>query len=114
NNRTKITVESEDGTTEEIAYKLFINCGGQKKLEIDDYPFQSLVEDGIVQSATAKFDNSDILENESDKFDPDTIIKNRNGASLKISGIDIDASYRTINKKGMPNDFLYDISFTHT
>ena len=114
NNRTKITVESEDGTTEELEYKLFINCGGQKKLEIDDYPFQSLVEDGIVQSATAKFDNSDILENESDKFDPDTIIKNRNGASLKISGIDIDASYRTINKKGIPNDFLYDISFTHT
>lgn len=114
NNRTKITVESEDGTTEEIEYKLFINCGGQKKLEIDDYPFQSLVEEGIVQSATAKFDNLDIIEKESAKFEPDTIIKKRSGTYLKISGIDIDSSYRTINKKGTPNNIIYDISFTHT
>ena len=114
NNKTKITVESEDGSSEEMEYKLFVNCGGQKKMEIEDYPFQSLVEKEIVQNATAKFDNSSIPETESATYDPDTIINNSSGVSLKISGIDIDASYRTINKKGTSNNFLYDISFTHT
>ncbi len=73
-----------------------------------------MVEEGIVQSATAKFDNLDIIEKESAKFEPDTIIKKRSGTYLKISGIDIDSSYRTINKKGTPNNIIYDISFTHT
>ena len=114
NNKTKITVESEDGSSEEMEYKLFVNCGGQKKMEIEDYPFQSLVEKEIVQNATAKFENSSIPETESAAYDPDTIISNSSGVSLKISGIDIDASYRTINKKGTSNNFLYDISFTHT
>ena len=114
NNKTKITVESEDGSSEEMEYKLFVNCGGQKKMEIEDYPFQSLVEKEIVQNATAKFENSSIPETESATYDPDTIINNSSGVSLKISGIDIDASYRTINKKGTSNNFLYDISFTHT
>lgn len=114
NNKTKITVESEDGSSEEMEYKLFVNCGGQKKMEIEDYPFQSLVEKEIVQNATAKFENSSIPETESAAYDPDTIINNSSGVSLKISGIDIDASYRTINKKGISNNFLYDISFTHT
>ena len=114
NNKTKITVESEDGSSEEMEYKLFVNCGGQKKMEIEDYPFQSLVEKEIVQNATAKFENSSIPETESAAYDPDTIISNSRGVSLKISGIDIDASYRTINKKGISNNFLYDISFTHT
>ena len=33
---------------------------------------------------------------------------------MKLSGIDIDSSYRTINNKGTSNPFLYDINFTHT
>lgn len=114
NSKTKITVKAEDGSSEEIEYKLFVNCGGQKKLELADYPFQSLVEKGIVQNATAKFENEDIFKKEPAQFDPEAIVKNSNGVNLKISGIDIDASYRTINKKGITNHFLYDISFTHT
>ena len=112
-NKTKIAVQMEDGSSEEIEYKLFINCGGQKKLEIADYPFQSLVQNGIVKCATAKFANTDINEAEFPKLYSDAIINNKHSNLLKISGIDIDASYRTINKKGVPNNFLYDINFTH-
>lgn len=113
-NSTKITVQAEDGCTEELKYKLFVNCGGQKKLELDDFPFQSLVEKGIVQNATANFADIKNIENETLNFDPDTLLRNNGEAKLKISGIDIDACYRTINKRGTPNHFLYDISFTHT
>ncbi len=109
NNKTRITVESEDGSKEELEYKLFVNCGGHKKLELEDYPFQSLVKKGLVQSATAAF-----AENIFKDLDPDKILKDEDGNKLKLSGIAIDASYRTINKTGDSNPFLYDINFTHT
>lgn len=114
NNKTKITVESENENTEELEYKLFVNCGGQKKLEIDDYPFQALVEKGLVKCATAPFTNPKIDKKLSESIDPDLIIYNDGDIKLKLSGIDIDSSYRTINNKGTSNPFLYDINFTHT
>lgn len=113
-NKTKIIVESEDGIKEELEYKLFVNCGGQKKLEIDDYPFQALVEKGLVQCATAPFVNPEIDEKVFESIDPDSVIYNDGDTKLKLSGIDIDSSYRTINNKGTSNPFLYDINFTHT
>ncbi len=114
NNKTRIAVQSEDGSTEEFEYKLFINCGGQKKLEIDDFPFQSLVDKGVIRCATAKFANPEISDNISAALEPDTIINDNSGTKLKLSGIDIDSSYRTINKNDNPNHSLYDINFTHT
>ena len=113
NNKTKITVESEDGSTEELEYRLFVDCGGHKNLEIDDYPFPSLVEEGLVQCATAKFAEP-IDKKVSQSLDPDTIIHTDSDTKIKLSGIDIDSSYRTINKNGASNHFLYDINFTHT
>lgn len=114
NNKTKVEVELEDGSTERLEYKLFINCGGQKKIEIENYPFQTLVKQRTVRQATAKFANSKNSNNLIEEQDDNKIIYNNNSTSLKLSGIDIDSSYRTINKNGIANDFLYDINFTHT
>ncbi len=114
NNKTKIYLKTQDGNIEELEYSLFVNCGGHKKLELDDYPFQSLVEKGLVQCATAKFSDTIIIENFSENLEPNNLIHNNNNVRLKLSGIDIDSSYRTINKYGYTNHFLYDINFTHT
>ena len=111
NNKTTIALELEDGSVEELEYKLFINCGGHKKLNIEDYPFQSLVKQGLVHCATARFANPH--RNENATSNESDIINSRSGASMKLSGIDIDSSYRTINNKGASNHFLYDINFTH-
>jgi uncharacterized NAD(P)/FAD-binding protein YdhS len=105
NNKTKIVVESQTGIIQQVEYQLFINCGGHKKLEIEDYPFQSLVKKGLVHSATAR----SIVN-----VDSKLTIKSDKKDKIKLSGIDIDACYRTINNKGMPNHFLYDLNFTHT
>lgn len=112
--KTKIAVQIEDGRTEELDYKIFINCSGQKEIELDDYPFQSLVEKGIVRSATAKFANPKIAKKVLEGLDANSIIYSSSGTSLKLSGIDIDSSYRTINKNGTPNNFLFDINSMHT
>ncbi len=110
--KTKISVKDADGKIEELEYQLFINCGGQKKLEIEDYPFQSLVKNGNIRSAKVLFADSKNFD--FSELDPDLIIKEKTKTNLKLSGIDIDSSYKTINKDGAANDFLYDINFTHT
>lgn len=114
NNKTKITLQKDDKSSEEMEFKLFINCGGQKNVEIEDYPFPSLVEKGIIRQARAKFANMPIFTNDFTDVKSNTTIEDSKKAQLKISGIDIDSCYRTINKKGISNNFLYDISFTHT
>ena len=110
NNSTKISLEKPEGTTEEIVYKIFVNCSGSSKLEKENYPFKSLVDQGIVRSATAEFADESTLN----KLKEIDLLK-RNGATLlKLSGIDIDSSYRTINSNGVANNSLYDINFNHT
>lgn len=111
--KTIITVELEDGSFEKLEYKLFVNCGGQKMVELENYPFNSLVKQGLVKCATAKFANPKNVDKESDDRHSEKLIYNGDGIRLKISGIDIDSIYRTINSNGNANDFLYDINFTH-
>ncbi|HTO14731.1 MAG TPA: FAD/NAD(P)-binding protein [Edaphocola sp.] len=113
-NTTKITVTADDGSQENIVYQLFINCSGQNKVDLNDYPFPTLVEKGTVRAATAQFGQSENVEKLLVDIDSEDIIHHKDNISLKISGIDIDSSYRTININGIANDFLYDINFTHT
>ena len=112
-NKTKVVVESADGNKEEIEYQLFVNCGGGKKLELEDFPFQTLVKQGVIRPATAPFAEEN-FGNEHLKKSEDNILKTDNGLEMKLSGIRIDSSYRTISKDNSTNSFLYDINFTHT
>lgn len=113
-NYTKIIVESEKGETEEIKYKLFVNCGGEKKLELENYPFPSLVSSKLVRTATASFIHPKDAQKLGELLDAGAIFQNEKGTRLNLSGIDIDSSYRTINQEGIPNPFLFDINFAHT
>lgn len=107
---TKITLKSNKGKEHNLEYKLFINCGGQNKMELEDFPFSTLVDQGIVQNATARFSTPKEFKKHKSDIKEDQLIESK----LKLSGIDIDATYRTINKKGKPNNNLYNINFTHT
>ncbi|WP_245574925.1 FAD/NAD(P)-binding protein [Flavobacterium tegetincola] len=109
--QTEVEIEKENGEAETIKYQLFVNCGGGKKLELDKYPFKSLVAHGDVVNATAVFADNQIA-NES-KIELVTLNKD-NQQSLKLSGIAINGSYNTINATGATNNNIYDINFTHT
>lgn len=113
-NSTKILLEKPDGSTEELEYQVFVNCSGPKKLELEDYPFQSLVSQGLVRAATAEFIDKESAENYKKSDKADTTFETESSTKLKLSGIDINSSYQTINKDGKTNKFLYDINFTHT
>ncbi|WP_424002550.1 hypothetical protein [Maribacter sp. IgM3_T14_3] len=104
---TKIKLSQND-SYEQFEYKMFISCGGQKDLELSDYPFKTLVSENYISSAKA------ILA-EPDKLDKDNynIITEGSKSFIEIGGIAIDASYRIRNTDGIPNDTIYDVSFTH-
>ena len=112
--KTKIIVESSEGTKEELEYQLFVNCGGGKKLELADFPFQSLVQQGVVRVASAICAEEEVCKEQSKSSNKIELVKSEEGLEMKLSGIQIDSSYRTISKNGEANNFLYDVNFTHT
>lgn len=108
------TIEVQDGeATYPIDYRMFIQCGGQKPVGLDDYPFQSLVKDGVVRRATSKFSDAQEAKAllESDK--KDRVYRKQGTYYLYTGGIEIDASYRVIGEADKPNDCIHDITFTH-
>ncbi|CAM4349497.1 FAD/NAD(P)-binding protein [Gillisia limnaea] len=114
NDRTVIKVEKEDGTKDTFKYRMFVNCAGQKNIELEQFPFASLIKAGNVRKARAKFET---LKNSNElpkNVNIDLIFEEKNDLLLYTGGVDIDAAYRLIGKDGKPNDSIYDISFTHT
>jgi hypothetical protein len=53
--RTLIEVEKEVGTKETYNYRMFVNCAGQKNIELEQFPFTSLIKTGKVRKARAMF-----------------------------------------------------------
>lgn len=94
----------------ELAYTLFIDCSGQKRVEIEHYPFPSLVELGRVREAQAKFakpPSADVSE--------DSRVSQIKGEPVySIGGIEVDETYRIVGKDGQPNPRVYELSFPQT
>lgn len=101
---------NNEGKNTEIEYSMFINCAGQKSFEIEEYPFQSLVADGTVRKARAKFAD---LGKTSEAKEGSVFSENGN-TYCHTGGIEIDASYRVIGENGQPNPRIHDIAFPHT
>lgn len=112
--KTLIEVEKEDGTKEKIIYRMFVDCAGQKNIELEQFPFASLIKDGKVRKARAKFETIKDSNKLPKAVDKDLVFQDQSGLLLYTGGIDVDAAYRLIDEKGEPNDNIYDISFTHT
>jgi uncharacterized NAD(P)/FAD-binding protein YdhS len=108
------TVNVKDGEAlYPIDYKMFIQCGGQKPLNIDDYPFKSLVEKGIVRKARVKFSEESEAKNLLKTDKKELVLKKNSEYYFAAGGIDIDASYRVIGENDKPNNSIHDITFTH-
>lgn len=109
------TIDVRDGeATYSIDYKMFIHCGGQKPVGLEEYPFKSLVNSGAVRPARSKFSDDGKAKEllKSDK--KERVYRQQGDYYFFTGGIDIDASYRVIGEDGEPNDCVYDLSFTHT
>lgn len=106
---TSITVEHEEKSSS-ADFRMFIDCSGQKPLEVKDFPFPSLVSAGSIRNARAPF-----IRPEAIPSDDDVHLVGENGSwYYEIGGLDIDAAYRVIGRDGTANPRLFDIAFPHT
>lgn len=108
---TKIEVDN-DGEVSERTYRMYIDCSGQGSLDIDDYPFPSLVTAGSVNEAIAVFRNAPAVDSVDTPRQED-IVQHRGSPAIRLGGIAIDGYYRVIGEDGQPNDRIYDIAFPH-
>jgi len=109
---TTISVD-DDGKEATLSYRMFIDCSGQRPLELEDFPFHSLVKDGSVRKARAGFADPDKMSDLGEK-EREHLFQGDGEYVQHIGGIDIDAGYRVIGPDGKPNPRIYDIAFPHT
>jgi FAD-NAD(P)-binding len=122
--KTFVTVEREaghdptqgDGVQEDLVkahcYSLFVDCSGQSPIELETFPFPSLVENGQVRRAWAGYANP---AHRQKKEQTDSKIGEFEGRPVYyVGGIEIDPTYRVVSAGGQANDRLYDLSFPHT
>ena len=105
---TKIILDTEK-RKEEYTYDMFVCCGGQRNTELEHFPFSTLVTKGNLRAARAIF-----IEESTIDFDASRVLEDKGRKYLMTGGIDIDAAYRVIDADGVPNENVFDISFTHT
>ncbi len=108
------TINVKDGEAlYPIDYKMFIQCGGQKPLNIDDYQFKTLVQKGIVRKARVKFADNNEAKSLLKTDKKELVLKKNNEYYYATGGIDIDGCYRVIGENDKPNNSIHDITFTH-
>lgn len=113
NGMTTITVEHE-GKKSSKSYRMFIDCSGQKALELENYPFESLVKNGTARKARAPFiAPSNVLE-AVPEVKREHLFQDDEEVFYHTGGIDIDGTYRLIGSDGKPNPRIHDIAFPHT
>ncbi|MEN3941093.1 FAD/NAD(P)-binding protein [Prosthecobacter sp. SYSU 5D2] len=108
-----VTVDDE-GKTSTLQYRMFIDCSGQKPLDLDEYPFPSLVKSGTVRKARAPFDDDSAVDESVPDKKKEHLFKDQGDLLYHTGGIDIDGTYRVIGQDGEPNPRIYDIAFPHT
>lgn len=110
---TSVTVNDE-GEESKMSYRMFIDCSGQKPLELEDYPFASLVKNGAARKARAHFHNPEKAIRSLPEEKKEHLFEDGEETVLHIGGIDIDSDYRLIGVDGKANPRIYDIAFPHT
>ncbi|MES2438394.1 MAG: FAD/NAD(P)-binding protein [Verrucomicrobiota bacterium] len=111
----RTTISADEGEEKkEIVYPMFVDCSGQKPLELEDYPFQGLVRSGKVRRARVRF--SDSAEVAGCVPEEKKVLLVQDGAAFyyHTGGVDVDAAYRLIATDGRPDPRLCDIAFPHT
>ncbi len=117
--KTLVTVkkESEDSEAEsetEVAYRLFIDCGGQKPVTLEDFPFQGLVQSGLIRKASAPFaDGTDSPAFEKAK-EGGRVFSKDDEPVCEIGGVEVTSAYALASPQdGRSPSGIHDIAFAH-
>ena len=109
---TQIAIDHE-GEKSEMSYRMFVNCAGQKPLEVDEYPFPGLRKNGGIRAARARFKDPAAADSLPDNKKA-KLIKKDGRPYFAIGGIDIDRGYHVVGEDGQSSQRIFDIAFPHT
>lgn len=110
---TPVTVK--DGEKEsDLEYRMFVDCSGQKPVELEEYPFPSLAGSGCARRARARFIDPEKALEELPVEKKKDVFEDGEGIYYPTGGVDVDATYRLIDAQGRPDSRIYDIAFPHT
>ncbi len=110
---TIVEIESEDGLQREN-FRMFVDCGGQKALDLEQFPFPGLVRPGAVRAARAVFADPAGGPASASEEDQSRISLENGRPVCRLDGIDIDSAFRVIGREEKANPRIFDIAFPHT
>ncbi|MEQ7801858.1 FAD/NAD(P)-binding protein [Pedobacter sp. ASV1-7] len=88
-------------------YKTFIDCVGQPPLAFKDFPFQSLIDKGVVSPARLRFRSRKIGAEELGKGN-EMVDRDQKGQYFMIvPGVRINDSFQVIDRNGFANPRIY-------
>lgn len=108
--RCRVRVSDDNGGSKSYDYGMFVDCGGQRPVEVDEYPFRGLVEEEAVRAAKVRF----FQEPSEEIFDDakERVVQEGGAWFYRLPGIHIDAVYRLDGETGC-NPRIGDLAFSH-
>ncbi len=102
----------DKGHTTRSVCETFIDCIGQPHLNLDDFPFKSLVEEGTIYGAKLRFASGEkggeLLARSTDG------VMCENGVHfLKVPGVAINDHFQPLDARGKPNNRIYIMAVPH-
>jgi hypothetical protein len=110
---TMITIEDDDGSQTTASYRIFVDCGGQKPLELPDYPFPSLVRAGIASKGRVRFADPAATSSFEEEV-KEHVFAEEGESFYHVGGVAIDAACRLISADGISSPRIADVAFPHT
>ena len=110
-NVTTIEVDDEGNKSTRL-YRMFIDCSGQQPLDLENYPFSSLIKQKSVRKARSRFLKGR-AHNDLAKEQKRHVFRDNGQWLYHPGGIDVDGIYRVLNHEGEPNRRIHDVAFPH-
>jgi len=99
--------ENENGISQSISYKTFIDCVGQPHLSYESFPFKGLLNNKSISPATLEFESKEKGQEEMNSGNSKVIKEENGNFSLKVPGITINDAFQIVNYLGEANPRIY-------
>ncbi|MCW1915874.1 FAD/NAD(P)-binding protein [Luteolibacter sp. GHJ8] len=106
-------IEDGEGEGAGTNYRMFVDCSGQKPLELDEYPFPGLVSTHTASRARVPFVDPEVAKSlDADKREH--LLQREGEIMYHVGGVGVDGAYRLVARNGESSPRIHEISFPHT
>lgn len=90
-----------------VFYHTYVDAVGQKKLSMDDFPFQTLLKNKSISQAKLKFKDPKAGEKEFVQDNTEIEKNSKDAYYLKVPGITINDHFQIVDEAGIANERIY-------